>query len=412
MSFPLRSTLLGSLCCAALLGCSHQPASEAVTTSPSAVHFILFGDSGYHYDYLKDTIRNNPQDMAAYLADEQHSWLKKGLPAADFTPPPAHQLNEQQVIEASGLYPVAAAMTSHCRQQGCDLALMMGDNIYPAGADGSAADARRFEAILDQPFRPLLASDDDFRIYAMLGNHDWQTSRAGRDAQVQWFNAADNPQMVLPEPGFYSFTRGDAEFFILDTNLLLAATDVLDDRLNPDGSEMQHEQREQADPWLLPQGREHEQLSWFKQAIRESPARWKIVAGHHPLWTSGGTKFEQARALRHLLLPTLCDYADMYLAGHEHDLEIHTDACGENQLPLPVIVSGAASKQRPVHTPFQQYQRRHYPQYREIWLRGMSWGFTRIELNGEQADVTMITTPDDGSGAAQPAFQVSFPRRH
>lgn len=374
--------------------------------------FILFGDSGYHLAYRKGPIRNDPQSMDDYLADKRRSWLKKGLPAADFTPPPACHSDSTHVTECTGLYAVVNAMTHFCQTETCALGLMMGDNIYPSGADGSAADKARFRDILDEPFRPLLNSAGGFRIYAMLGNHDWQTSRAGRDAQVGWFNAAENPQMVLPEPGFYSFWRGDAEFFVLDTNLLLAGTSVIKDQLNADGSEKKHSRTETPPSWRMPQGKEKNQLKWLQQSLSSSTARWKIVAGHHPLWSSGGSKFEEARALRKLLMPMLCEYADMYLAGHEHDLEIHTDQCGPGQLPLPLIVSGAAAKQRPVHTPFQQYQQQTYPQYREVWLQGMVWGFTHIELDQDQAQVTMLTTPNDQSGTVTEAFKVSFPRRH
>src|SRR5690606_41821644 len=79
------------------------------------------------------------------------------------------------------------------------------------------------------------------------------------------------------------------------------------------------------------------------------------------LWSSAGSKFEQARALRRLILPTLCRYADLYLAGHEHTLEVHTDDCSKATAqsdlePLPQIVSGAAAKMRPINTAFMRNQ--------------------------------------------------------
>ena len=79
---------------------------------------------------------------------------------------------------------------------------------------------------------------------------------------------------------------------------------------------------------------------WLEQSLASSPARWKIVMGHHPIWSSAGSKFQQARMLRRLILPALCRHADMYLAGHEHTLELHTDACkgvpeAQGRPPLP-----------------------------------------------------------------------------
>ena len=51
----------------------------------------------------------------------------------------------------------------------------------------------------------------------------------------------------------------------------------------------------------------------------------------------------------------------MYLAGHEHTLELHTDACkdvpeAQGRPPLPQVVSGAAGKQRPLNTAFARHQ--------------------------------------------------------
>jgi hypothetical protein len=64
--------------------------------------------------------------------------------------------------------------------------------------------------------------------------------------------------------------------------------------------------------------------SWLEEALRTSTARWKFVVGHHPIWSSSGSKFEQGRALREMILPAMCRYADAYLVGHDHTLEIHT----------------------------------------------------------------------------------------
>ncbi len=89
--------------------------------------------------------------------------------------------------------------------------------------------------------------------------------------------------------------------------------------------------------------------------------------GHHPIWSSAGSKFQQARMLRRLILPALCRHADLYLAGHEHTLELHTDACqdvpeAQGRPPLPQLVSGAAGKQRPLNTNFQRHQLAANPQ--------------------------------------------------
>ena len=117
---------------------------------------------------------------------------------------------------------------------------------------------------------------------------------------------------------------------------------------------------------------------------------------HHPLWSSSGGKFQQARTLRRLLLPTLCRYADMYLAGHEHTLELQLDDCSTTDAPpraapLLNVVSGAGAKERPIHKPFAKAQQVKYPQLKTVWAKGMIWGFSHITLHGDTATVRMFT---------------------
>ena len=157
-------------------------------------------------------------------------------------------------------------------------------------------------------------------------------------------------------------------------------------------------------------------VDWLERSLAESPARWKIVMGHHPIWSSAGSKFQQARALRALILPALCRHADLYLAGHEHTLELHTDACQDvpearDRPPLPEVVSGAASKQRPLNTAFAHHQVRQNPELTSVWTRGLIWGFAHVTLQWDEATVRMISTPDDGSGVPQVEFEHRFQRR-
>ena len=157
-------------------------------------------------------------------------------------------------------------------------------------------------------------------------------------------------------------------------------------------------------------------VQWLEQSLRESRARWKIVIGHHPLWSSAGSKFEQAKAMRRLLLPVLCRYADAYLAGHEHTLEIHTDNCatavpGANLPPLPQLVSGAAAKQRPLNSWFMAHQAKKSPELTTLYAKGIVWGFLHLTLQQDQATVTVITTPNDGSGTTAVEYTQTFPHR-
>ncbi|HEB96979.1 MAG TPA: hypothetical protein ENI96_11185, partial [Sedimenticola thiotaurini] len=293
---------------------------------PEGVSFLAFGDSGYHYDYLKKKVRQNPLTVEGYLAARRKKWIGKQLPQEEFEAPPIHIVpGTRQAVEASGARPVAEAMYSFCARDDCQFALMLGDNIYPAGATGTG-DEIRFRKILEEPYRKLVESRAGFRLYAVLGNHDWKTSRAGRQRQIEYGERSDTA-FTLESPGYYSFVRGDVEFFAIDTNLLLAGTRVKKGELNPDGSEKESGEPDVPKRWELPGGGDRRQLRWLEQALKHSRAGWKVVFGHHPLWSAGGGKFEQARSLRRLIGPLICRYADIYLAGHEHDLELNLDSC-------------------------------------------------------------------------------------
>ncbi len=326
-------------------------------------------------------------------------------------------------IEASGQDAVAQAMRAYCAGSvACEFAVMLGDNIYPDGATGGADgrdDAMRFRKIFSEPYAPLAAGAPDFRIYVALGNHDWRTSREGAMAQVRFHETT--PAVLHgwhPLPA--SRPTGDArdlEVFVLDTHVLLSGVTVLEDELAEDGSELHTEEIDPPSPWSLPQtDEERGMVAWLERSLAESPARWKIVIGHHPLWSSAGSKFQQARALRGLILPALCRYADLYLAGHEHTLEVHTDACEDvpearGRPPLAQVVSGAAGKQRPLNSAFAKHQLAANPELSSLWAKGLVWGFAHVTLAADRATIRMVTTPDDGSGVAETAFEHAFERR-
>ena len=140
------------------------------------------------------------------------------------------------------------------------------------------------------------------------------------------------------------------------------------------------------------------------------------MLGHHPLWSSAGSKYEEARVLRRLLMPALCRYADAYLAGHEHTLEIHTDTCetvlGQPaQQPLVQIISGAGAKQRPLHSSFMEYQDEQYPQHTTVFAEGLLWGFSHMQVEGNAATVVMLAVENNDQNTTTPVFEYGFERR-
>ena len=176
-------------------------------------------------------------------------------------------------------FAVAKSMWETYQQKPYALVLMAGDNIYSYG-EISLAKAR-----FEEPYAPLLSKDVKF--YAVLGNHDIVKSNNGLDQiNYQPFNMSDR---------YYSFTKGDVnegtvEFFAIDTN----------------GNA----------PWDA----QLAWLAWLDQQLAQSTAPWKIVYGHHPLYSSG--RHGSSPELKAKLAPIFAKHkVPLYLCGHDHGYE-------------------------------------------------------------------------------------------
>ena len=387
------------------------------------VGILIFGDTGYGPEYPEDSDFEDSFNVEQYLASEWETWLEEKRPPDEYRPRP-YEFSEATggMIPESGMDEVSAAMKAYClTEQRCDFGTLLGDNIYPSGATLGAdgiEDSKRFKDLLQDPFGDLVESPADYLTYVTLGNHDWETSRAGGFAQIRYLETA--PGFYIDGP-FYSVKppagEGQVELFVIDTSMILATVDVRADRLNDDGSEGSLGDIEEPDYDVHPMtDAERNQVQWLENALSNSTARWKLVLAHHPIWSSSGGKFEQARVLRELLMPSLCRYADLYLAGHEHTLEIHTDNCetvlGEPaEQPLVQIVSGAGAKQRPIHSTFMAHQERKYPQLKTEFAEGLLWGFAHMQVDGDSANVTLLEVPDDGHSSFVELIDFSFDRR-
>jgi hypothetical protein len=408
-----RKLSLLACCLAALGGCAIAPPASppfatALAAPSTSMSLLLFGDHGYELEYLSASDRNPPLTREQALAVEREEWAEDKRPPADFEASPLVPLPDTGgYVTASGMLPVARAMKAYCATAPCDAAIMLGDNIYPdgptRGADG-VSDTKRFADILVKPYGDFGSLGPQFRIYATLGNHDWRTSREA---------ALDEAAFLGRTLPFYMdgiiyrvkpAGHPDVELFVLDTEVLLAGETVYRAELADDGSELPGRVIQKRPEWTKPQtDLEKTMVAWLERSLRDSTARWKIVLAHHPFWASSGSKFQEGKVLRRLLLPTLCKYADMYLAGHDHTLELHSDSCakalpGETVPPLPEIVSGAASKQRPLNSAFMAHQARDNPEMTTFFAKGMTWGYVHLTLSGDEATASVFTTPEDGSG--------------
>ena len=171
---------------------------------------------------------------------------------------------------------VAKSMWETYQQKPYSFVLMAGDNIYSYG------EIKLAKAYIEEPYAPLLK--ENVKFYAVLGNHDIIKTQNGLD-QINYkpFNMSDR---------YYSFKKGDVnegtvEFFAIDTN--------------------------KNAEWDI-------ELEWLDQQLAKSTAPWKIVYGHHPLYSSGRHGSDPELAAK--LAPIFAKHkVPLYLCGHDHGYE-------------------------------------------------------------------------------------------
>lgn len=415
----MQTKLMSGLLALALAACSHTGAANADGRSAS---FVVVGDTGYIPSYERYDEDEGPlRTLGDYLAVQAEDWLERNPDLTGFRPTPwVFESALGGYIEASGMYPVAMAADEVCRRRGCDFAAMVGDNIYPDGATLGAdgiSDARRFHDMLDQPYGRLGEGTENFTIYAMMGNHDWRISREATVAQMEYFQ--QHPNFTMPD-FFYRAVpagmEGFVELFVIDTEMLLASTSVHKDNLDAEGREVRTGEMEAWDDFVKPAtDGEKRMAEWLAESLQDSTARWKIVLGHHAVWSGGGSKFEKAHALRALYMDAVCQHADAYISGDDHMMEVYTDDCRSagvaGRPALPALVSGAGSKYRPLHGKFMEHQLAGNPGLANPFSKGNVWGLMHLGLSEDEMTVRVYTTPEDMSGRPVEEGVFTFRRR-
>lgn len=216
---------------------------------------------------------------------------------------------------SEGQRQVAHAMGIAARRDRVRFVVSTGDNFYPRGVSGVS------DPLWKDAFENVYGDNGlQGPWYPVLGNHDHKGNVAAeRDysaASSRWSMPAD----------YYRHTEvlgsgGDLiELFFLDTLPLLSSGDGFLARLIEPGAATQ--------------------LSWLGAALAESKATWKIVVGHHPVFSAGphGNTPVLIAALKPLFDR---HHVAAYINGHDHNLQ-HIIVDG-----VSYLTCGAGSEARP-----------------------------------------------------------------
>lgn len=204
---------------------------------------------------------------------------------------------------------VAKALANQAKLHPISFFLLLGDNFYEFGVS-SVNDSK-----WNDRFENIYSSETlNYPFYAVLGNHDYY---GNIQAQIDYTKISPGKRWNMPAH-YYTFSKAinedhHVQFFALDTTPI--------ERKMPSAIE---------------------QLKWLDSELALSTATWKVVFGHHVIFSGGshGNNKELQKSLK----PILEKYnVDLYLAGHDHDQQLLQPVNG-----IHYIVSGAGGKSRDV----------------------------------------------------------------
>jgi len=174
---------------------------------------------------------------------------------------------------------VAERMAETYRDQPFGLVALLGDICYYGNFED------RYEDVFRRPMAPLLDASVGFEL--AIGNHDAALRHS--DEGVEEIEAE---LRLLGTPSlYYTTSHGPADFFYLDSSVPGV--------FGPESST---------------------QWEWLDDMLTSSTNQWKIVALHHPLYSSG--RHGSTVGARERLEPVLArHHVDLVLAGHDHHYE-------------------------------------------------------------------------------------------
>ena len=204
----------------------------------------------------------------------------------------------------------ANAIGQWCDENRCDFIISTGDNFYDNGV--YSADDERFETTWRKVYNhPAIA---DLTWYISAGNHD---HGYGYDLR-EWYQVEHSkidPRWHFPDLA-HSFTIS-TPFSMMVKFVSYDTESILQNKNNATGM-----------------------LQFLESELEDPISDWIIVFGHHPCYSAGMRA--GSRIIRKRVLPILTKYnVDIYLTGHEHNLE-HWQV--QNETDIDHIITGAGGK--------------------------------------------------------------------
>lgn len=187
---------------------------------------------------------------------------------------------------------VADWMGVVANQVNAKFVISTGDNFYCCGV-ASRADYQ-WIASYEEVFR---SHSLQIPWYVTLGNHDYQGN-----VQAQIDYTQKSRRWNMPDR-YYTKAIHDIRFLFTDTSPFISKYYDRPDLYN--GIQQQDTTR---------------QLAWVDSVLLHSTEKWKIVIGHHPVYSVGDHGSEPD--MKRLLGKRMEQHgADIYVAGHDHSLQ-------------------------------------------------------------------------------------------
>lgn len=222
---------------------------------------------------------------------------------------------------------VAKQMAMEAAKVHAAFVISVGDNFYEEGVQKPSDNQFKtsFEDIYKAPSLQI-------PWYVAIGNHDYH---GNVDAEIQY--GAVDPRWHMPARYFSVHQKIDdttsLDLFFLDTS--------------PFVTQYRTEDKYKAHVAGIDT---KAQVRWLDSALAASKAQWKMVIGHHPVY-SASPKHGNTPELIAAIKPLLEKYhAQVYLCGHDHNLQ--HNRVGQ----VDYYVSGGGSEARPAgHAPYTKF---------------------------------------------------------